>query len=96
MEALFASGRIVDAVIALAVLEGFALALHHRLTGRGVAPRDYLVNLLSGLCLMFALRSLLAGAAWFWPAWWLAAAGLAHGAALWSRWRRQPLAITPS
>ncbi len=96
MEALFQTGLLVDLVIALTVVEGIALALYHRASGRGVAPRDYALNLVSGLCLMLALRSVMAGAAWHWCAAALAAAGLAHGADIWRRWRRQPRAIRPS
>lgn len=96
MQALFQSGWLVDFVIALTVLEGVALALYYRATGRGVAPRDYALNLVSGLCLMLALRAVLAAAAWHWTAAALAAAGLAHGADLWRRWRRQTGVIRPS
>ncbi len=38
--------------------------LFHRTTGRGVAPRDFLANLLSGLWLLVAMR-LAIGAAWW-------------------------------
>lgn len=88
MEALFSGPRLADMVIALAVLEGLALVVFYRATGRGIAPGDYLFNLVSGLCLMLALRSLLAGNGWPWQAGWLLAAGLAHWADLWRRWRR--------
>jgi hypothetical protein len=96
MQSLLDSGLLVDLVIALTVMEGLALALYHRVTGRGVAPRDYGLNLVSGLCLMLALRSVLAGAAWHWTAAALAAAGLAHGADIARRWRRQQSVIRPS
>jgi hypothetical protein len=96
MQSLFSSGLLVDLVIALTVVEGVALALYHRATGRGVAPQDYALNLVSGLCLMLALRSVLAGAAWHWTAAALAAAGLAHGADIVGRWQRQRRDITPS
>ncbi len=89
MEAWFAGGRIVDALIVLTVLEGLALVAHHRLTGRGVRPRDFLANLTAGLCLMAALRGAMAGSGWWWIAAWLAAAGFAHGFDLWRRWRWQ-------
>lgn len=87
--AAFASGRIVELVIAVTLAEGLVLAVLHARTGRGVAPRDYALNLLSGLCLMAALRAVLLGQGWMPQAGWLAVAGAAHGADLWSRWRRR-------
>ncbi|MGE4243386.1 hypothetical protein [Ramlibacter sp.] len=84
------ASRIVDLVIVLSVLEGLALGLHHRLTGRGLRPGDYALNLVSGLCLMLALRAVLDGAGWPWLAAWMLAAGLAHWADLWRRWRLRP------
>ena len=46
-----------------------------------------LANLLSGLSLVLALRLAIAGAAWPWLAFCLAAAGVAHGLDLQARWR---------
>lgn len=80
--------NLVDLVVALTLLECVALVGYHRLTRRGVAPKDYALNLASGLCLMFALRCALVTADWQWVALWLTAAGLAHGADIISRWKR--------
>jgi hypothetical protein len=80
---------LIDAVIAFTVLEGVALAVWHRATGGGVAPRDFGMNLLSGLCLMLALRALAHGAGVGWVALWLIGAGAAHGSDLWRRWQRR-------
>jgi hypothetical protein len=79
---------LIDFVIAFTVVEGVALALYHRATGKGVAPREFALNLASGLCLMLALRGAVqdAGAAWIALA--LLGAGLAHGSDLLLRWRR--------
>lgn len=96
MQALFDSGLLVDLVIALTVVEGLALALYYRATGHGIAPRDYALNLLSGLCLMLALRSVMSDAGWPWATAALAAAGLAHGADLVLRWQRQRRVVRPS
>ena len=79
---------VVDLVIGLTVIEGLALALYHRHTGKGVRIGDFAVNLVSGLCLMLALRGALAASSWLWIVAWLAAAGLAHATDLWRRWRR--------
>ena len=88
MDALLASPLWVDLVIAFTLLEGVALALYFRATGRGVSPAQFGVNLVSGLCLMFALRSALAGAGLAWIGLGLLAAGAAHGLDLWRRWQR--------
>ena len=79
---------LIDAVIVFTVIEALALLIHHRITGRGVAGSQFLVNLVSGLCLMLALRSALGSAGDLVVAAWLGAAGLAHGADLRRRWRR--------
>ena len=82
------NGQLLDAVIALTMLECAALIAYHRITSRGLAPKDYLLNLVSGLCLMLALRAALVDSGWAWIALCLTAAGLAHSADLWNRWRR--------
>lgn len=87
MAALFASGRVVDLILGLTLLEGLALALLHRRTGRGVAPADLVPNLLAGACLLLAVRGALTGAWWGWVALLLAASLLAHLADLRRRWR---------
>lgn len=87
MAALFASGRIVDLVLALTLCEAAALLAWHRRSGRGVPPREFLANLLSGACLLLALRVGLAGAWWGWIALALLAALVAHLTDLARRWR---------
>ncbi len=80
MADLFATGRIVDGILALTVLEGCFLVLWRRRT-------DLLITLLAGLGLLAALRLALAGAAWPWLALALLAALAAHVADLARRWR---------
>lgn len=87
MDTLFSGPLWVDLVIAFTLLEGLVLALYFRATGRGVSPSQFGVNLVSGLCLMFALRSALAGAGAMWIGLGLLAAGAAHGLDLWRRWQ---------
>ena len=77
---------LIDIVIVVTLLEAAALALYHRRTGRGMAPRDVLLNLGAGLALMLALRAGLEGAGWGWVAAGLVASGLAHAADLKRRW----------
>ncbi|MBN9205488.1 hypothetical protein [Methylibium petroleiphilum] len=81
------SVTVIDLVIGLTLFEGLALALYHRRTGKGVPVGDFAVNLVSGLCLMLALRAAVADAAWHWIGLWLALAGGAHATDLMRRWR---------
>ena len=71
-------GGLIDTIIGITLLETAALLLYHRQTKRGLAPRDYLLNVMSGLCLMLALRCAISGAAWYFLSLWLMAAGAAH------------------
>jgi len=88
LDELLLSRRLIEIVIAFTLLEGVALTLYHRITGKGVAAREFAANLLSGLCLMLALRSVLAGSGWGWTALLLMAAGAVHAMDLWRRWKR--------
>jgi hypothetical protein len=86
MTDLFASGRIVDIVLAITAIEAALLVAYHRRTGRGPAPAALFGNLLSGVCLMLALRAALVDAWWGWVALWLLAAFGAHLSDLRRRW----------
>lgn len=86
MADLFASGRIADLILALVLVEGLALVVWRRRTGRGPAPLDVVSGLFPGACLMLALRAALVGAWWGWAALALAASGLAHVLDLRRRW----------
>lgn len=88
MTAWWASGGFVDLLIAFTLAEALLLAWWHRRSGRGVPPREFAANLVSGLCLMAALRFVLAGAGWVAVLPWLLASGVAHGFDLWRRWQR--------
>ncbi|MBY0469136.1 MAG: hypothetical protein K2Q07_09190 [Burkholderiaceae bacterium] len=79
---------LITVVIGFTLLEGMALWMYRWRTGKGVAARDFVANWMSGLCLMFALRSALTGTWWAWVALWLLAAGLIHASDVWSRWQR--------
>lgn len=86
MAEAFATGRIVDLIVAAMALEALLLVAYRRRTGRGIGARNLLVNMAAGLCLMLALRGALTGAAWVWVAACLAAGLLGHLADLWCRW----------
>lgn len=64
MNALFADGRIIGWILAGMVLEGIGLTAFHAWQGRGVAPKLFLANLASGMCLLLAMRLALGGAWW--------------------------------
>ncbi len=64
MASLFVSGRILDWIIAAMCLEACGLVALHAWRGQGVAPRALLPNLLSGMCLLIAMRLALGGAWW--------------------------------
>jgi hypothetical protein len=89
VDSLWSSAFLVDLAIAITLAEGLGLALYHRFTGRGLPPEAYALNLLSGLCLMLALRCALQGELWIWGAGCLAASGLAHLIYLRQRWLRR-------
>lgn len=88
MQALFASGHVVDIALALTVIEAGLVTWYARRIGRGPAPGPFLGNLLSGVCLMLALRAALVGAWWGWIGFFLIGALAAHLSDLRWRWRR--------
>jgi hypothetical protein len=62
MEALFASGRVVDLILFLMACEAALLALLHARGRFSIPPQRLLPNLLAGACLLLALRAALTGA----------------------------------
>jgi hypothetical protein len=87
VEALFASGRIVDLILLLMLLEGGALLALRRRLGRGMGAGEILAFLAAGAALMLALRAALVGAGWVWVALALAGGLAAHLGFLLLRWR---------
>lgn len=87
MAGLFASGQVVDLILLVLALEGLALFLLHRRTGRGIPPAELLGFLVAGACLLLALRAALTGAGWPMVGLWLALAGLAQAYDVWRRGR---------
>jgi len=92
MMELFSSGRIVDVILAIIVIEalillGLAVVARWRLPTFGM-----LMNLAAGAALLLALRSVLTDAGWVVTGAWLAAAFLAHLSDLVTR----ILAVRPS
>lgn len=91
MEAFFASGLVADIALGVLALEAAALWALRRFAGCGPGLAPLGLGLLSGACLLLALRAALtgAGAAWIGAA--LAAAGVAQVA-----WLVQASAAAPS
>ena len=85
---------LVDLVIAFTLVEAAALLLYRSVTGRGVASGDFALNMLSGLCLMLALRGFARDSGVAWIALCLLGAGLMHGADIWLRWRRDACTLS--
>ena len=88
MADLFASGHLVDFILAVVAVEAAALLVYWARTKRGVAPLDLLPNLCAGVFLLLALRATLAGSGWMVASICLSAAGLAHLVDVYRRWRR--------
>ena len=88
MAELFATGRLIDLILGLVLVEAIALGTLNLLTGKGVAPRDLVGLLLAGACLLVAVRLALTDAEWYWIGLWLGLSLIAHLADLVLRWRR--------
>lgn len=87
MAELLASGRLVDLIIALVVIEAIALFIYRLVSGRGIALSDLLPNILAGAFLLIALRFALSDGGWMIISLSLAAAGVAHVIDLTRRWQ---------
>jgi len=66
MAELFASGRVFDLILIGMALEAFGLVAFYRIRGHGVRPARLLPNVLSGMCLLLAMRVGAGGAWWGW------------------------------
>jgi hypothetical protein len=88
---------LINLVLFISIAEGLFLFSYHRFTGRGLAPHHYAMNLVAGLCLMLAIRSVssalpeqfsdLAPPQMLLIAC-LLAAGIAHWTDIYRRWKR--------
>lgn len=86
MANLFATGRIVDLIVALMLLELGVLIVVRARTRRGIHPIELAVSLAAGMALLLALRSALVGFSWQHTAMWLVLALMAHLLYLKFRW----------
>ncbi|NBC47046.1 MAG: hypothetical protein GVY22_03435 [Gammaproteobacteria bacterium] len=86
MAELFATGRIVDLILVLVLLEALGIALLHRFARRGPSLAELAPNLLAGFLLLLSVRAAISQAHWTLIALPLTAALLAHLADLIRRW----------
>jgi hypothetical protein len=87
VDRLFASGRIVDCIIGLMLLELFALGMVRARARRGIHPNELAASVAAGIALLLALRGALVGQSWRYIAAWLVSALLAHLLYLKLSWR---------
>ena len=83
---LIASGRAIDGILALMLIESIALILIGRKLSRAIPAVQVLVSIGAGAALLLALRAALLGFAWQWISLWLVAALVAHILDLRYRW----------
>ena len=89
MEALLLSGRLLDGILCLIVIEGIIIIVAHRYNRARPSPWTLIPNLISGAALMLGIRLALSQAAWFWLALCLICSLLAHLTDLIMRYRPQ-------
>lgn len=85
-----ASGRVVDLVLGVLLLEGVVLSLLHVRWRMGVSPVRLWPMLGAGAGLLLALRAGVTGAAWYWVSAGLLLALCAHLCDLRGRWHPRP------
>lgn len=88
MDALFASGRIIDLILAAVAVEGLLLVGLRYRSAAGPSLPGLIANLAAGAALMLALRAALTGSAWPTIAAFMLAGLLAHACDLALRFRR--------
>lgn len=88
MEEAFATGAIIDIILAMMALEAVALVALRRRIGRGPSPLAIITSLAAGIFLLIALRIALTGGPWQGIAAALLGSLLAHMADTWLRWSR--------
>lgn len=78
MAEFFASGHVVDAILALMILQFALLCVLRIVIAKAPPPVGFLPTMLAGAALLLALRSALTDAAWPTIATWLLAGLAAH------------------
>lgn len=83
---LFASGRIVDAIVVFMLIECAVLIALRNKSSSGISTAALTTNLLAGAALLLSLRAALIGSPWQMVSIWLLLALFAHVADLKMRW----------
>jgi hypothetical protein len=83
---LFASGRIVDAIVVFMLIECAVLVALRNKSSSGISGAALTTNLAAGASLLLSLRAALIGSPWQMISMWLLLALLAHVADLKMRW----------
>lgn len=78
MESSLISGRLLDAILCLIVIEGIVIIVAHRYNTACPSPRTLIPNLVSGAALMLGIRLALSQAEWYWLTLCLSVSLLAH------------------
>lgn len=78
MEEFFTSGRAIDVILAVMVIEAILLIVYRTKTRSGPTVAQTVSNIASGAMIMLAVRSALTGAGWEQTAMFLLAAFVAH------------------
>ena len=91
LQTLFNSPHLADALLLFLLLETAMLLRWRQRLGLLQQRSSLLLNAAAGAMLMLALRSVLAGADWYWLAACLLAAGVLHGGQLWSQRAAAPV-----
>ena len=87
---LILSGRIIDIVLGVLILELLFISILYRTKGKGIPPYPLIVNIGAGGSLALAIKAAVTDAGWQWIAAWLIASLVFHVLDISARWQRGP------
>ena len=85
---LILSGRIIDIVLVVLLLELVAVTILYKTRNKGIPPYPLMVNIGAGGSLALAIKASVTGAGWQWIAVWLITSLVFHVLDLSQRWQR--------
>ncbi|MDJ0760660.1 MAG: hypothetical protein QNJ19_14790 [Woeseiaceae bacterium] len=85
---LILSGRIIDIVIGVLIVELLLVSILYRTQGKGIPPYPLLVNIGAGGSLALAIKAAVTDAGWQWIALWLVTSLVFHVLDISARWQR--------
>jgi len=92
----FSSGRIIDFILCVVVVEILVLGVYWHRTGRGVAPKSLMAMLGAGACLLMTIKAVLVQAGVASIAFWLTTSLVFHLLDLYWRWNHSEWSGTGS